>query len=387
MLVLHPIFLEVREPIDTVLDRICSFIGAETFQLAEPGLEYAQRVLVGPRDTLRLHVDKGSVMETICEVVPGNGSNALAWGVHFPADLSLQPPLLMLYKQVAALGNHPVLVSERHFVPGELVVVPESSETFAVISLESSSDPLRCLQWFVWRGASKQERISHSLEAVVSDPPEDSIFRMGSVFVFSDPILKQGPLLIDAQLTSEVPFVQVGPVLDREDFDRLNEALLSAPWLRREGEIYTQDSLDLSAWIRSGNGSAELAQLIDSLKSQAFAEIVGRLFGVRLDIVREIYAYRLRPQERILVHADSTSDGQLVLRMNLLLSVPEGRAVDFRFWNPAFPENPVTVFHATPNFAVCFLMGPETPHDVPPVPLGAHTCRVNIVLTFGQMED
>ena len=58
----------------------------------------------------------------------------------------------MLYKKIHELGGKPVLISENYLVPGELVIVPETSELFAVLFY---NDGKECkipdgVQWYRW---------------------------------------------------------------------------------------------------------------------------------------------------------------------------------------------------------------------------------------------
>lgn len=298
----------------------------------------------------------------------------------------------MAYRSIPALGNRPVLVRENHLKPGELVIVPESSEMIVVLAIEADDGDLATqLEWYVW--SVHHHSVVHEIESAPPEEPpafanEPAEPRAGAVIAgpqlrFDRPLLTQRSVDETFPLNAAQPWVQLGPILDDVDYSCLLTELRAAQWERREGEIYTQDSFDLLAWCRQRTASTHLIDVIRRLTSPEFLSQVARLTEVPFVSLRELYAYRLLPDERILIHGDGTDGGDLVLRMNLLIQAPENRPIDFRFWNPSYPERAPVVFGAVPNCAVFFLMGPETPHDILPVPTAATLPRLNLIMTFG----
>ena len=108
-----------------------------------------------------------------------------------------------------------------------------------------------------------------------------------------------------------------------------------------------------------------------------------KLSGLNLSALREVYAFHMQSNEFITKHADSTLNGQLLVRFNWLLQNPTERNYDLRFWKGKASEKPITRYKAIPNSATVFYVGDTTPHDLTPLPENCDKDRYNIVLTFG----
>lgn len=284
-------------------------------------------------------------------------------------------------------------MSEQQLQPGELIVVTEHCNSFVTLLPYEVTEVLpSSLQWFAWRGNLTLETSSpviHKSDRAMTPPrdPMTPFVNPGPVVRATRPWLSDPHPDIAFKLTSETPSFQLSPLLSAKAFEALAIALSAAPWTRRVGDIYTQDSLNLLAWSQTSNCPGIVKKIVGQLQDPALIEKVAKVTGIPVTARRELTCYRLRPGDRILNHADTTCGGQLRVRINWLLQVPdpEKRPWDFRFWNPDFSENPPVVYSAQPNCAVFFLMGKETPHDIPVVPDNTRE-RINVVMTFGKLK-
>ena len=377
----YPLHAIVGPNLDAGLTSVSNLLDARLAPAA-PGLTVDEFRLIGPRHLPHLMLRGTQFNEALAQTAAD--PRARAWGVYLPSDVcESEAPLLMFFRQVDHLGNRPVLVREEHLRPGELVVVPATSEVIAAVALDGAPGVER-LVWYFWEGSPTEATVPASGRKMSNTELGERQLIPGPQIAVRAPWLTSG-------VEVEMPFgpnrssFQLGPMLSDEDQEQLAAALRSAPWLRREGEIYTQDSLDLLAWVRFGSGPPALAPLLDRLTDPRLIDRVARMCGTSLTRIREVYAYRLRAGERILVHADGTAGGQLLVRLNWLIQVPSGRTDDLRFWNPE-SVTPAVVYPSRANCATVFEMGEANPHDVAPIPDGADAERINIVMTFGHGE-
>jgi len=377
----YPLHAIVGTDINADLASLSVLLDAQLAPSA-PGLTVGELCLIGPRHLPHLML-RGLQSGKAVTSAPDN-PRARAWGVYLPPDVpESDTPLLMFFRQIDHLGNRPVLVKEEHLRPGELVVVPATSEVIAAVSLDGAAGVERLL-WHFWEGISAEEILPPCSRSISNTDLGERPFVPGPQVALKAPWLTSG-VEVEMLFGPNRSSFQLGPMLSEEDHAQLVVALRAAPWLRREGEIYTQDSLDVLSWVRSGSGPGALAPLMARLTDSALVDRVARMCGTPLTRIREVYAYRLRAGERILVHADGTVGGQLLVRVNWLIQVPTARTVDLRFWNPASDKEAV-IYPSRANCATVFQMGEANPHDVAPVPDDADADRINIVMTFGHDE-
>lgn len=380
----YPIHAHVDANPEAALERLATLVDGVAVRYASPGLSHGPLVLVGPRrnEAANRLIALRTGQPEISPPTEAAPEPVVAWAVHLsPQTPSAQAPVVMVYRFVPALGGAPVLITENRMIPGELVFVPESSETIVTIALYPECDPAG-LTWHSVIGSTPASRSLPSIAITAVREPEGPTLQPDCIALSAPLFGKEEPAELDL-LGEHCRSVQVAPVLDWHEHEVLQEYLSRAPWQRREGDIYSQDSLDIVQWVLAGDGPRELVDLVERLQSTAVVKRVARLTGQAITKTHEVFSYRLRPGERILVHSDSTEGGELLLRINWLVASPTGREFDMRFWDPENPQAPVQLYSARPNSATVFLLGDETPHDVAPIPWQTEESRYNFVLTFG----
>ncbi|MFO7032208.1 hypothetical protein B9T07_20225 [Limnospira fusiformis CCALA 023] len=386
----NPIHIQTNDEVKSSLDRIQDFLSADAVIPCQPGIKIDDIFLVGPRHN-----------QTITTVLKQLGcpkkenisadTNILAWGVWMPrSSKQLDAPVVQIFRLVAGLGDRPVLISDNQLEPGELIVVTEDCHSFVTLRPYQGEDLPPDIQWFAWVGNRQnplQEKSTPSVTKSRIAEPLTSSVNPGPVISASSPWLTDSSPNVQFNLTPETPSFQLTPMLPPEEFEALAKAMTLAPWTRRIGDIYSQDSLDIAVWSQTCGCPEIVKTLMQRLQKPEMVEQITRLTGVSVTAQREIFSYRLREGERILNHADGTCNGQLIVRINWLLQVPGSplRKWDFRFWHPDRPEKPPIVYPSLPNQAVIFLMGKDTPHDITPIPKNSGV-RTNIIMTFGHRK-
>ena len=123
----YPVHVLAGSDPGSALARLSALLGAERVAPCAPGVAAGELCLVGPRHLPHMML-RGTRFGDAVADAPSD-PRARAWGVHLPPDVAeADAPLLMFFRQVEHLGNRPVLVKEEHLRPGELVVVPATSE-------------------------------------------------------------------------------------------------------------------------------------------------------------------------------------------------------------------------------------------------------------------
>jgi hypothetical protein len=393
MYLIRPIHILTDDNPEPDLQRVGRFLRAHRVEQCGPGPKLDDLYLVGPYQNemvARLLERFGQT-----DVLNDRVKATIAYGIWMQPDVrsTAEAPVVQVFKQVAGMGDHPLLIADNRLRPGELIVVPEECDSFVALASHLGAPLLQFVKWFAWRGsrsAARVHRQHEQVEARVSGrttAPTTQAVVQGRMVNCLHPWLSDSECLAAAPLDDNRPSSQLTPMLPLEEAECFTRALVAGPWARRTGDIYTQDFLELRPWCHSGDAPEIVQRVVQRLSSPELPSMVTRLTGVHVEALRELVACRLRAGERILPHADTSYAGELLIRANWLLSVPEEtqRPWDFRFWNPDYPAVAPVVYPSRPNHATFFLLGKNTPHDVPPVPDGAGE-RVNVVLSFGKRE-
>lgn len=344
-----------------------------------PGYRLAELTVVGPRSNSAV----ADLLRDVGENVVFEHADAVAWGVWLPDDFDpAQAPVAQIFRFLPHLGKRPVLISENRMRPGELLVVGDASD-FVLTLVSVAEDSAVCdLRWYVWRGKKPAAApgVNEASLPEVSNP-DHVMFEEGRFFELPNAWLPRANGPFAAEHFAQAFSMQIGPMLNPSMAAAFADALSTAPWTRRSGDIYTQDSLDIVAWSRA-DAPAVVRDVVEFISQASTIERIVEITGVPVTHLRELFAYRLLADERILNHADTTFGGELLVRVNWLVAVPAPREWDLRFWSPDREQTSGVQYRAIANRAVIFAIGPHTPHDVAPLRTGS-TPRLNIVLTFG----
>jgi len=392
ILISSPICIKTDGDPEAELVRIQQFLGAEYTERDKVGPKIQDFYLVGPQVSenvshilKRLHVNFDLL---------DDDSQALGWGIWMPGTVRRdEAPLVQTFKHLPHLADRPVMVSEYSLQAGELIVVTRDSESFVVLT-SVNDDPIpSAIRWFRWsttktNGRTRKQNPAGPEERKPAGEPESPRVAGGRVIHASRPWLTDLEPTSFAPLTAEQTSFQLTPMLDRDDAIELACQVANGPWARRIGDIYTQDALDIVSWSKEKDCPDIVKRVVELVHDPRLPLRVAGLTNIPVESLREMFAYRLRGGDRILVHADSTFRGQLMVRANWLLQAPSQsvRRWDFRFWRPGQPDTPTVVYSSLPNRAVFFLFGENNSHDVPMVPVG-DTDRVNIVISFGKAME
>ena len=402
--------MRIRYPINLIstdvtdaLNKMSSLLGAAKVSSVNKGAQFEDVFFVGPynlvkdlyakqgdfdKGSLRLLVDENMKIESC-----GQDRKIIANGVYLPPDYLGNLPFLMLYKRVDVLGGKPVLISENYLTPGEMVVVPEASELFAVIFY---NDGQVCeipdeVQWFRWFSDNENIDIASNSTTTYQINYEvdysEKDYREGKLLKIEAPLIDCGSQISGQLMNLDEPVIQIYPVLSDEEAKELLSQLKScSAWVRRTGEnniLYTQETFDILEYSQKPDSPEIFRKVIEKLQSEMLLQTMTKLSGVKITALREVYAFRMRSNEFITKHADSTLNGQLLVRFNWLLQSPTERGYDLRFWKGKESHTPITRYKAIPNSATIFYVGDTTPHDLTPLPENCDKDRYNIVLTFG----
>lgn len=392
ILVSSPIHIKTVGDPEAELRRVQQFLGAELTERDRVGPRIQDFYLVGPQVSenvahvlKRLHVNYDMV---------DDDPLALGWGIWMPPTVSREDaPLVQTFKHMPHLAIRPVMISEHALRPGELIVVTRDSESFVILT-SVNDDPIPpAIKWFRWSssgsngGPTKLKQAGGEERKPAADP-ESARVTDGRVVHTPRPWLTNHDIKAFAPLSSEDTSFQLTPMLDDDEAAELASQVANGPWARRIGDIYTQDALDIMSWSREKDCPDIVKRIVELVRDPKLPCRVAELTNVPVESLREVFAYRLRGGDRILVHADSTFRGQLMVRANWLLQAPgpPARQWDFRFWQPGKPDVPTVVYSSLPNRAVFFLFGENNSHDVPEIPLGGID-RINIVISFGKAME
>lgn len=380
--VVRPIWMQMSS---RNLQPVNDLLGVVAVEADAPGPIVDDLRLLGPR--------RGPLVERYLGPADGDAgevSEAVAWGLW--ADRTMPPelaPVVQVFRRVPGLGARPVLVSENKLCAGDFLVVTADCDAIVALPLITGAADAAFLHWFSWRGAPAQARPAEAdaVEASEDDPDLTPPHEHRTLRA-AGPWLSGASLEGDGRLSPEHPALQITPMLPDAQSDDLARAIAAGPWCRRAGDIYSQDCLDLGAWVDAGAAPEVVRSLVARIRAPEMPARVGQTVGVEVEALRELFAYRLRAGERILRHSDTQYEGQLLVRINWLLAVSEtpARPYDLRFWDPSDGERLRYAFPARPNHAVFFLIGDDNPHDVPVMPPDASP-RINLVLTFGRSTE
>lgn len=402
MKIRYPINI-ISQTLQPILNRVSTLLDAARFLEIEEGAKIDDFYFIGPyhlvkdlyatqndyeKKSLKILIDKNATTKS-----DNQNKKVLANGVYLPPDYKGNYPFLMLYKRVAVLDGKPVLISENYITPGELVVVPESSEYFAVLFY---NDGQVCkipaeIRWFSWYANEDQPEVHETKTISYKIDYENEYLTNG--FADAEVIYLDEPLLETTRLKKQLlntdyPVVQVAPILSAADAAALLIELKNcSAWVRRTGEnniLYTQETFDIWEYSKKDNSPQIFKQLLAKLQSAELLEVMRQLSGLELSALREVYAFHMQSNEFITKHADSSLGGQLLVRFNWLVQNPIGRDHDLRFWKGEDKNAPITRYKALPNSATIFYLGDATPHDLTPLPENADKDRYNIVITFGK---
>jgi hypothetical protein len=402
--------MNIRYPINLItaniaetLSKMSALLGASKISEVPKGIKHEDVFFIGPYSLVKdlyskqSDFEKGSlrliVNENIKTDINERDKKIIASGVYLPENYAGNLPFLILYKRVQVLDGKPILISENYLNPGELVMVPETSELFAVLFY---NDGQVCeipdeVQWYYWFSdkenietaacnSTAAYRINYDSDYSESDYREGNLRKLETPLLDSETVFEQ-------MLNEDEPVTQVYPVLsDKQAGELLSQLKSCKAWVRRTGEnniLYTQETFDILEFSQKPDSPEIFRRLIEKLQSEKLLKVMTKLSGLKLTALREVYAFRMQSNEFITKHADSTLNGQLLVRFNWLLQSPAERKYDLRFWKGKDSEMPVTRYKAIPNSATIFYVGDTTPHDLSPVPENSDKDRYNIVLTFG----
>src|SRR6185437_199619 len=381
----YPINL-ISSNIDETLKSLSALFSASTVLNVSEGTKLDDVNFIGPYNLVKdlyarqSNFDKRSLRFIIDEESKNQNNKqdkkTIANGVYLDQSYSGGLPFLMLYKIVDALNGKPVLISENYLTPGELVVVPETSELFVVLLFfeEQAQNP-NGVKWYRW----------FSDKEIVMMPNKPATeYKINYEGDYSEADYKEGktinlevPLLDSSDFSSQImswdePVVQLYPIITDEDAkELLHQIKACKAWIRRTGEnhiIYTQETFDILEYSMKPDSPAIFGKIVQKLQSPKLLKIASKLSGMELTELLEVYSFHMQSNEYITKHADGTIGGQLLLRFNWLLQSPTGREHDLRFWKGVKSETPITRYKAIPNSATIFYVGDATPHDLTPLP-------------------
>lgn len=407
MKVRYPINL-ISDNVEELLSNVSGLLNATQVLKVPQGAKIDDFSFIGPynlvKDLYTKYSDdsKSSLLILIDESAKStryaHNKKVIANGVYLPSDYEGNCPFLMLYKRVDVLNGKPILISENYLTPGELVVVSETSELFAVLFY---NDGEVCeipddVQWFCWYSDQEQTELSKSYNVGYKINYDDEYakngFQDGELIILNQPLLNYQESEFSNQLMNwDNPVIHVTPILSSEDIEELLKQLkLCNAWIRRTGEnniLYTQETFDIWEYAKRDDSPKIFKDLIAKLESDNLLKVMRKLTGMKVNELREVYAFHMRSNEFITKHADSSLGEQLLVRFNWLLQSPTGREYDLRFWEGENTEKPITRYKAIPNSATIFYLGDSTPHDLTPLPEDCDQDRYNLVITFGDLHQ
>jgi len=405
--------MKIRYPINiistnlqTAIANVSSLLNSSKVSEVQEGVKIDDLYFIGPvklvqnlyatqndfeKKSLRILIDEKAKLKS-----DNRNKKIIANGAYLPADYKGNNPFLMLYKRVDVLGGKPVLISENYLTPGELVVVPETSEHFAVLFYNDGQvckipNEVKWLCWYAEKDQEESEAIQLSKYQInYDDEFAKNGFQDGEVIALKQPLLESTEFA-EQLMSADNPVIQITPILSTADADELLKQLKSCKaWVRRTGEnniLYTQETFDILEFSQKENSPTVFKYLIEKLQSENLVKVMSKISGLNLTVLREVYAFHMKANEFITKHADSELGGQLLVRFNWLLQSPSGREHDLRFWKGDDEAAPITRYKALPNSATVFYLGDKTPHDLTPLPEDADKFRYNIVITFGKYAD
>jgi hypothetical protein len=403
MKIRYPINL-IFNNVEQILSNVSGLLNASQVVKVTPGTKIDDVYFIGPynlvKDLYAKYSDehKNSLLILIDDSAKSSryehNKKLIANGIYLPCNYEGNCPFLMLYKRVDVLNGKPVLISENYLTPGELVVVPETSELFAVLFY---NDGEVCqipddVQWFSWYSEQEQNEPEDTYSITYKINYEDEYakngFQNAEIITLDRPLLDYEESELHQQLMSwENPVVHITPILSNQDAkELLTQLKLCNNWIRRTGEnniLYTQETFDIWEYSKKDNSPRVFKDLIAKLESDTLLKVMRKLTGMKVNELREVYAFHMRSNEFITKHADSSLGGQLLVRFNWLLQSPTGREHDLRFWKGENTNEPITRYKAVPNSATLFYLGDSTPHDLTPLPEDCDQDRYNLVITFG----
>jgi hypothetical protein len=378
MKILYPINLITSDVIESST-KLVDFLNADYFEKTLHGQKLGDMYLLGS------YCKASKFIKIKNEYI---SDNVIARGCYLPQNYTGIRPLISIFKEIKGLNSKPTLISECHLNSGELIVVPESSEVFALVShfevdIDSSTEFPESINWFSWFSHNK----NHSFfSQSVCNYFDSSIFLNKKInkieaLCLKEPFLEAG--VNESLMGEHKKYIQIHPIMDENDFFNFVSAIVAANfWVYRSGDTYSQRVLDILEWSKLKETPEIVKQTINKLNSNSFISKISKLCGVKCSSIKEIIAYRMSKGEGILNHTDGTYNGELIVRFNWLLQNPSNRTFDLRFWNPE-SDDKADCFVAIPNSASIFFLGIETPHDLEPMPENCDKDRYNIILTFG----
>jgi|SanBayMetagenome_1026888.scaffolds.fasta_scaffold00317_2 hypothetical protein len=407
MKIRYPINM-ISNNVEEIISNVSGLLNANKVSKVSQGAKIDDVYFIGPynlvKDLYAKYSDdqKTSLLILIDESLKStryeNNKKIIANGVYLPSDYEKNCPFLMLYKRVDVLNGKPVLISENYLTPGELVVVPETSELFAVLFY---NDGEVCqipddVQWFCWYSEEEQNEPEDTYSITYKINYEDEYakngFQDGEIITLNQPLFNYQESEFSNQLMNwENPIIHVTPILSSDDAKELLKQLkLCNVWIRRTGEnniLYTQETFDIWEYSKRDDSPKIFKDLIAKLESDNLLKVMRKLTGMKVNELREVYAFHMRSNEFITKHADSSLGGQLLVRFNWLLQSPTGREHDLRFWKGENTDEPITRYKAISNSATIFYLGDSTPHDLTPLPEDCDQDRYNLVITFGDYAN
>jgi hypothetical protein len=390
--------------IEQILNGISKLLNATKVLEVSQGVKIDDVNFIGPynlvKDLYAKHSNdsKTSLLILIDENAKSTGHDGnqkiIANGVYLPSDYQGNCPFLMLYKRVDVLDGKPVLISENYLTPGELAVVPETSELFAVLFYNNGQvcqipDEVK---WFSWYSDEEQDCAENIYIREYKINYEDEYakngFRDGQLITLNQPLLSCSESDFSCQLMDLInPVIHITPILASEELEELLQELqIRSIWTRRTGEnniLYTQETFDIWEYSKKHNSPKIFKDLISKLESDSLLKVIRKLTGSDINALREVCAFHMKSNEFITKHADSSLGGQLLVRFNWLLQSPRAREYDLRFWKGESTNEPITRYKAIQNSATIFYLGDLTPHDLTPLPEDCDQDRYNLVITFG----
>lgn len=375
---LEPFLLQCNLSREDDRSEIAGALGAEFAELRPPAQIADGTYLVGPQIGVSFErVGSGFRISASNEA---ECSEDIAWALGV-GDEAGDPIMLRYWVPQPKMDGLAGLMREHLLLPGTAVVVPRGTSTIVLAHPEPKKLFLTSVAF------CDRRHFPQSIEPVsepqrharrVSDLPERSVD-------FAQPLLDADPAPLSAQLDSSMPWVQIGPIMEPSFLIEVMRELENAPWMRRHGPGYTQDALNFIAWTDSGAAPRHSKQLAKALRSPIFAERIGLATGTPWRALLEVSAYRFRQGDAIRRHADGTVGGRMRLRVNLILCSPDPDEDDFVFYADGDTLTPVMSFRGKGNTAVCFLIGDQTPHEVPGIRDDQKGSRINFVMTYGPL--
>jgi len=378
---------------------ICSFLGCSDFWFDSYQIPVGDSFLIAPvrkfvannHAKIAPEFTRFRISQNFFEAIEQikNINKLVARGYYLPHTYShSQLPTLIIYKQMTAYSNKPVIISENLVRPGELVLVPENIEVIATLSFydevndthTSLPDELISISFFTEQDYTVNYFLTQSnFDNKRTLTNKAYSFTDVTPHKFEKSFFEERTT-VEQLFTDEFQFTQIFPVLNEQLHEQLlHDIKQSKLWVKRHSDNFIQMSLDILEISKLTNCPSSIKEIIDEIKKPETIQAISKISGISVKSVNEIYAYRMKQGEFFDLHEDNPMNGKLLVRVNWLLQLPTKRKHDLRFKK----NKTVYCCQSLPNSATIFHLGTKTPHDVSLIPWDPDHDRINIILTFG----